>query len=246
VSTLFGPDTLLQIKEIYTYSSGASCAWVLFQKPEDAEAAAAKYDNNHFGPVGQMLSTCVTTEADISPHATDLLTVFKNDLDNQIESCTVDFTNLPENHTDRNLNQLIEPVREEFDTYVPSGDPYLDLEPDKIVHSGIREPGVAFVQLAYPFMAKNIVHRFAGTCWKNATLNARCVPDGEMEDLLAGQRVPGDGKDVMLFVTDIKAGTSTMEVRDFFKNYTLRDVNILPGGKSFCFISVRQDERMRF
>lgn len=154
----------------------------------------------------------------------------------------MEITNLPGNHTGRNLNQLIEPVREEFDMYVPSRDPYFDFAPDRIVHSGIREPGVALVQLAYPFMAKNIVHRFAGTYWKNATLNARCVPDGEMGDLLASQRVPGDGKDVMLFVTGIKAGTSTMEVRDIFKDHTLRDVNILPGCKSFCFISVRQDE----
>jgi hypothetical protein len=98
------------------------------------------------------------------------------------------------------------------------------------------------IQALRSFMAESIVHRFVGTYWNNATLNARCVPDGDMEDLLAEQRVPADGKDMMLFVNGIKPGTCTTEVREIFNEFTLRDVvNIPPGGKAFCFISLCQD-----
>ncbi|KAH7070768.1 hypothetical protein BKA63DRAFT_579469 [Paraphoma chrysanthemicola] len=162
----------------------------------------------------------------------NLLSKFTYDLDNQIDSCTLEISNLPENHTGRNLNQLLEPVREEFDMFVPSDDPYFDYEPDDIVRARVKEEGIALVQLANPYIAKNI----------NATLNARCVPDEEMEDLLVPSRSSSVEKDVMLFVSGVKPGTSRMEVFDIFKDHRINDINIPLGRKGFCFIFAWQDD----
>ncbi|KAH7082473.1 hypothetical protein FB567DRAFT_630826 [Paraphoma chrysanthemicola] len=220
VATMFTHDLLEKIKEIYTYIGGSTCAWVVFEAVEDAKKAVNYYDRSSFGPA----------------------TSSKYDLENQIESCTVEILNLPETHTGRNLNQLLEPVREEFDMYVPSGDPYFDYEPDDIVRARTKQEGIALVQLANPHMAKNVVHRFAGTYWKNATLNARCVPDEEMEDLLVPSRSNSMEKDVMLFVLGIKPGTSRTEVSEIFKDHRINDIIIPPGGKRFCFIFARQND----
>jgi len=86
-------------------------------------------------------------------------------------------------------------------------------------------------------MAVAIVQQYAGTYWKNATLNARCVPDEEMEKLLVNEP---SATDVSLFVKGFKIGTSSKEVREMFKDFPIRDVNILPGGKTFCFVTVEQ------
>tara|TARA_R110002003_G_scaffold143_17_gene13322 strand:+ start:3857 stop:5005 length:1149 start_codon:yes stop_codon:yes gene_type:complete len=242
VSTMFSPEMLAKIKEIYTSPSGSNYAWVVFENPEDAKKAAARYDGFSFGPVGQKIYSAPWTESDIPTGEMNLLSRFQHDLENQIDSCTVEVSNLPENHPGRNLNQLLEPVQEQFDMYAPSGDPYFDFDPDEIVRARVKAPGIALVQLAEPGMAKNIVHRFAGTYWKNATLNARCVPDEEMEDLLAEDRSSSEGKDVMLFVTGINAGTSKTRILELFKDFSVNDVNIPPGSKGFCFIFLRQDD----
>jgi RNA recognition motif-containing protein len=44
----------------------------------------------------------------------------------------------------------------------------------------------------------------------------------------------------MLFVSGLKANTTSTEVREIFKDFPLRDVNIPPGGKTFCFVFVQQ------
>jgi len=240
-STLFGRDMLEKIKEIYTHPHGSTSAWVVFKTPEDAQYAAARYDNYHFGPTGQKMATSLCLEDTIPTGDMNLLTEFRHKLENQLESSTVKITNLPENHTGRSLNLLLDPVLEEFDMHVPDDDPYYgSFEPDEIIHSTVLkdEPGAALVQLKKPNMAKSIVHRFAGTYWKNATLNACCVPDEEIEELLAKRR-DADAKDMMLFVTGIKANTSANQVREIFKDFPLRDINIPSGGKGFCFIFMR-------
>jgi hypothetical protein len=186
--------------------------------------------------------SALRTESDIPTGKMNLLSKFQHDLENQIDFCTVEISNLPENHTGRNLNQLLVPVQEEFDMYAPSGDPYFDFDPDEIVRAQVKAPGIALVQLAEPDMAKNIVHRFAGTYWRNATLNARCVPNEEMEGLLAEDRSSSEGKDVMLIVTGINAGTSPTQTLDLFKDFPINYVNIPPGSKGFCFIFLRQDD----
>ena len=87
---------------------------------------------------------------------------------------------------------------------------------------------------------------FVGIYWKRATLNARLVPDEEIEDLLIKRSSQEDGalfgKDVMLFVTGIEAGTSPKEVQEIFKEFPIRDVNMPPGGKTFCFVFFKQPE----
>ena len=243
VSTLFDREEMEKIKDIYTYPDGSTCAWVVFKKNEDAKHAVARYDSHHFGPVGQKLKTSLCSEDSIPAGQMNVLTDFRHKLGNQLESCTIKITNLPNNHTGRSLNLLLEPVLEQFEMHVPGSDlDYGDFEPDKIIHSRVLESGVALLQLAKPDMARSIVHRFAGTYWKNATLNACCVPDEEMEELLAEHRNTADGKDVMLFVTGIKYNASTSHVRDIFKDFAVRDITMPPGGKAFCFIFLRQED----
>jgi RNA recognition motif-containing protein len=97
-------------------------------------------------------------------------------------------------------------------------------------------------------MAKSIVHRFAGTYWKNATLNARCVPDQEIEKFLEESRrrrldrEGAVGEHEMLFVSGIHPNTSWTEVRDIFKDFALRKINVPDGGKPFCFIFARPED----
>jgi hypothetical protein len=212
---------------------------VLFESSEDATKAADRYDNVHFGPVNQRIRAYVQNESDIPTRATNRYTEFIHARDNQIESRTVEITGLPKNHTIHNLNQLLEPVREQFAFYSPSGDPYFDYEPTKILHDRSPEPRVALVQLDKPFMALDIIDRFAGTYWKNATLNVRCVPDEKMDDLIIQKSDKGDKK-AKLFVTGLKPGMSSTEVHEIFKDYSICDVNIPPGGKTFCFIFLHQ------
>jgi len=240
VFTLFARDDNFrdQIKEIYTYDGGSSFAWVVFLTPNAAAQAATYYDNQHFGPLGQKVYTSLSTEAAIPENATNRLTKFNRDLENQIESCTVEITDLPAMHTIRNLNQMFEPTIEEFHSYFPTGDPYYDSEPIEILHMKSPDNGVGLVRVRAPWMANSVVRQWAGEYWKCRTLNARCVPDEEMDDLL----VPSGEKDTMLFVTGIKPGTSSTEVRDVFKDFNLRDVNMPPGGKAFCFIFLRQED----
>jgi hypothetical protein len=243
VFTLFGRDDNFrdQIKEIYTYDGGSSFAWVVFLTPNAAAQAATYYDNQHFGPLGQKVYTSLSTEAAIPENATNRLTKFNRDLENQIESCTVEITDLPAMHTIRNLNQMFEPTIEEFANYFPTGDPYYDSEPIEILHMKSPEYGVGLVRVRAPWMANSVVRQWAGEYWKCRTLNARCVPDEEMDDLIVSSAGTGE-KDTMLFVTGIKPGTSSTEVRDIFKGFNLRDVNMPPGGKAFCFIFLRQED----
>ncbi|KAF2824684.1 hypothetical protein CC86DRAFT_446844 [Ophiobolus disseminans] len=202
-------ESPFNIKEICTYPHGSTGAWVVFKTPELAQHAATQYDNHHFGTAGQKVATSICSEEAIPSGEMNLLTEFRRNLENQLESHTVKITNLPDNHTGRSLNQLLEPVYEEFDMH--------------------------------PNMAKSIVLCFAGTYWKNATLSACCVPHEEIEELLVA-RQDGEGKDVMLFVTGIKSNTPAHKVREIFKDFPLRDVNMPPGGKTFCFIFVRQED----
>jgi hypothetical protein len=241
---LFHGDKEKRIKEIYTHHpNGGTCAWVVFHKAKDAQHAVSHYDRQHFGPVGQRIATSLCSEDSIPAREMNLLTDFIRNRENQIPSCTVKITNFPENHTGRNLNQLLEPVYEESNMHVEVDDPYYgNCKLDKIVHAKVLEPRVALVQLAEPEMANSIVWRFAGTYWKNATLNACCVPDEEMENLLAIERNSASGKDVMLFVTGFRPGTSSTEILNIFKEFSVNDVNIPPSSNTFCFIFLRQED----
>jgi hypothetical protein len=193
--------------------------------------------------MGQKMYTSVISEADIPENATNHLSAFLHARDNQIQSRTVEITGLPNYHTIRNMNKMFETVQEKFHTYDPIGDPYYDVEPEEVLHIKSPCPGVGLVQLATPQQAINIVWRFAGTYWRNATLNCRCVPDEEMEDLLVQDSTNGR-KDVKLFVIGIKPGSSAKEVRDIFQagGFPVRDIQIPPGGKTFCFVFFRQED----
>jgi hypothetical protein len=172
-----------KVKDIYTWQDGSDCAWVVFHTQGDAREFAKQYNERHIGPIGNKMYTSLTTEADISEYATNRLTDFFHARNNQIQSRTVEIIGLPQSHTIRSLNQLLVPVHDKFNVYVPTGD-YYDVEPEEILHVKSAKPGIGLVQLANPKQAISIVWRFAGTYWKNATLNVRCVPDKEMENLL--------------------------------------------------------------
>ncbi|KAJ4361856.1 hypothetical protein N0V83_010797 [Neocucurbitaria cava] len=235
VLTFFSNTDQAKIKEIHTYPGGSDCAWVIFKTHEDAKAAVTKYNDRHFGPNGKKVYTSLSTESAISTNATNRLMQDLHDRENQVESRTVKITNLPEKHTLRNLNQIFDPMIEEYDSFVRDPD-FPDYEPSHILHVKSPEPGVGLVQLETPDMAITVVFELGCRYWKNATLNARCVPDEEMERLLPHRSADGE-KDVMLFVSGIKPGTSKSEVEDIFKDFSINDVNIPPGtGKTFCFV----------
>ncbi|KAF1919178.1 hypothetical protein BDU57DRAFT_568381 [Ampelomyces quisqualis] len=107
--------------------------------------------------------------------------------------------------------------------------------PDQIVRSGVREPGVALVQLAVPFMARASQ---AHTGRAPLSTRAACL----VETLLAEQRVAADGKSIMLFVTGVESGTCTAQARDVSEDCTLWGVQVSHGGKAFCFMFLRQDD----
>jgi hypothetical protein len=198
------------------------------------------HDGEQFGPVGQKFAMGLVSEDSIPAGKMNLLSAFNRDLKDQIESKTVKIMNPPTNHTIRNINQLLEPVYDKFEKYDPNlhGE-YGYFETNKFLYAKVLEPGVSLVQLAKPNIV-NHIRQFSGTYWKNATLNTCCVPDEEMEDLLARYQEYAEGQDVKLFVTGIKSNTSSTQVRVIFKDFTLRDVNIPPGGKISAFIFVRQ------
>jgi hypothetical protein len=184
--TFFDGKLSERVKEIYTYQHGGSCAWVVFETHEDAQAAALRYDGHHFGPNSQKVYTYLSSEDRIPAGELARLTEYRHQLEHQLESRTVQITGLPHSHTERSLNLLLDPFLDEFQRGSADPGPYVW---DEIMHAITLEfpVGTALVQLKTPSMAKSIVYRFAGTYWKNATLNARCVPDQEI-DLHAHRR----------------------------------------------------------
>lgn len=185
------------------------------------------------------MTTSFWTEA-IPKHATNRYSDFFHARNNQIPSRTVKTAGFPKNHTIRNMDELLDPVRVQyFETTNQNLDPvdYDYYQPFNVILDKTPEPGVRLLQLAQPWMTVSIVRQYAGTYWKNSTLNARCVPDEQMEDLLVNEP---STTDVMLFVSGLKFGTSSMEVREILKDIPIRDVNMPPCGKTFCFVFAQQ------
>ncbi|RMZ69845.1 RNP domain-containing [Pyrenophora seminiperda CCB06] len=181
------------------------------------------------------------TTWEIPSTATLRLSDFLHARDHQIESHTVEITGLPKGHPLRNLNELLEPLMEDHDNWVYDPESYEYFgddrdEPVDILHRKIRSDGAGLVRVSRPNMAKSLVWRFAGTYWKNATLNAKCVPDEEMDDLIVKQ----SSGDVQLFVAGFPANTSSTDIRDIFGEFSINDVSMPTGGKTFCFIYVAQ------
>ncbi|KAG9186380.1 hypothetical protein G6011_02936 [Alternaria panax] len=228
------------IEDIYTQAGGGTDARVVFKTHKVAKKFTDDFDNYHFGQTGQKTGTrlCEEPKAELPKGLTNRLSDFLHARDNHILSRTVEITGFPTNHTLRNLNQLLEPLKDKNllyhsnDAHIES-DGYFYIGPRLIIHVESPKPGVALVQLETPDKAVEIVHRFAGTYWKNATLNARCVPDEEMGDLLMKEPGGPGEKNVMLFITGIKSGTTSTEVREIFEDFPVCDVNLPPGGKNF-------------
>lgn len=251
------------IDDSYTLPGGSDVARVVFKKHEVAKKFADDSDNCH-SKVGKFAGRKIGVylrdepEAELLNGFTNRLSDFLHARDNQILSRTVEITGFPKRHTLSNLHQLLEPIWEDNDRIEGENneilaqggglDPndYHYIEPLRITHIKSPKPGVGLVQLEDSNKAHHIVHIFAMKYWKNATLNARCVPDEEMEDLLIKRSGQGDralfGKDVMLFVTGIEGDTSPKEVQEIFKEFPIRDVNMPPGGKTFCFVFFKQPE----
>jgi len=230
-----------EIDEVYTRAGGGESAWIVFKASELAGTFEKNHKGYHFGATGKKITTSFWTEA-IPEHATNRYSDFVRARDHQIRSSTVEITGLPEKHTLSNMNELFRSVRDQYSEATkqnqrlnPTG--YNYYEPINILQVKTPDPGVGLLQLAQSWMAVEIVRQYAGTYWKNATLNARCVPDEEMEKLLVSEP---RATDVSLFVKGLKVGTSSKEVREIFKDFPIRDVNILPGGKTFCFVTVQQ------
>ncbi|KAI4612599.1 hypothetical protein J4E80_007333 [Alternaria sp. BMP 0032] len=230
-----------EIEEVYTRAGGGESAWLVFKAPDLAATFERDHKGYHFGVIGKKITTRFWTEA-IPEHATNRYSDFVRARDHQIDSRTVEITGLPEKHTLSDMNKLLESVRDQYLEATKQNQrlnptDYGYYEPINILQVKTPDPGVGLLQLAQPWMAVAIVQQYAGTYWKNATLNARCVPDEEMDKLLVNEP---SATDVSLFVKGIKVGTSSKEVREIFKDFPIRDVNILPGGKTFCFVTVQQ------
>ncbi|KAI4611642.1 uncharacterized protein J4E87_010492 [Alternaria ethzedia] len=230
-----------EVEEVYTRAGGGESAWIVFKAPKLAALFEIGHKGHHFGATGKKITTSFWNEA-IPEFATNRHSDFAHARDHQILSSTVEITGLPDKHTMSNMNELFRSVRDQYSETTEKSQhrnpSYYDYnEPINILHLKTPDPGVGLLQLAQPWMAVAIVQQYAGTYWKNATLNARCVPDEEMEKLLVNEP---SATDVSLFVKGIKVGTSSKEVREIFKDFPIRDVNILPGGKTFCFVTIQQ------
>ncbi|KAI4678819.1 hypothetical protein J4E81_010547 [Alternaria sp. BMP 2799] len=229
-----------EVEEVYTRARGGESAWIVFKAPELAAIFENDHKGYHFGVIGKKIATSFWNEA-IPEHATNRYSDFVRARDHQIDSRTVEITGLPDKHTMSNMNELFRSVRDQYSETTEKSQhrnpTYYDYnEPINILQVKTPDPGVGLLQLAQPWMAVAIVQQYAGTYWKNATLNARCVPDEEMEKLLVNEP---SATDVSLFVKGIKVGTSSKEVREIFKDFPITDVNVLPG-KTFCFVIVQQ------
>ena len=228
------------IKEIYTNKDGGTVAWVAFETPEAAWKFTEEYDGYQFGPCGQKMLTNMSTEAEIPDHATNLLSKFLHERENQIMSHTVKITGLPQNKTLRNLNELLEPFIGDHFSWEQINAGLSDYhEPINILEYKSPDSGIGLVRVAEPHMAKDVVWRTAGIYWKNETLGAMCVPDEEMDELLVNKS-EGEAKDVKLFLTGIPPNTSSTEVLNILKDYPIRDIHKPSGGKQFCFVFVAQ------
>ncbi|KAI4675976.1 uncharacterized protein J4E84_009775 [Alternaria hordeiaustralica] len=229
-----------EIEEVYTQAGGGESVWIVFKAPELAATFENDHKGYHFGATGKKITTSFWTEA-IPETATNRYSDFVRARDHQIDSRTVEITGLPEKHTLSDMNKLLESVRDQYveatkqNQHLNPTD-YGYYEPINILQVKTPDPGVGLLQLAQPWMAVEIVRQYAGTYWKNATLNARCVPDEEMDKLLVKEP---SATDVSLFVRGVKVGISSKEVREIFKGFPITDVNILPG-KTFCFVVVQQ------
>ena len=229
-----------EIDEVYTRAGGGESAWIVFKSRELAKVFENEHKGYHFGATGKKIATSFWNEA-IPEFATNRYSDFVRARDHQIHSSTVEITGLPAKHTLSDMNKLLESVRDQYLEATKqkqhlSPTDYGYYEPINILHVKTTDPGVGLLQLAQPWMAVAIVQQYAGTYWKNATLNARCVSDEEMDKLLVKEP---SATDVSLFVRGVKVGTSSTEVREIFKDFSITDVNILPG-KTFCFVVVQQ------
>ena len=229
-----------EIEEVYTQAGGGESAWIVFKAPELAAIFENGHKGYHFGVTGKKITTSFWTEA-IPENATNRYFDFVRARDHQIDSRTVEITGLPAKHTLSDMNKLLESVRDQYLEATKQNQrlnptDYDYYEPINILQVKTPDPGVGLLQLAQPWMAVAIVQQYAGTYWKNATLNARCVPDKEMDKLLVKEP---SATDVSLFVRGVKVGISSREVREIFKDFPITDVNILPG-KTFCFVVVQQ------
>ncbi|KAI4913405.1 uncharacterized protein J4E92_009754 [Alternaria infectoria] len=229
-----------EIDEVYTRAGGGESAWIIFKAPDVAATFEKNHKGYHFGTTGKKMTTSFWNEA-IPEFATNRYSDFVRARDHQIDSRTVEITGLPQKHTLSDMNKLLESVRDQYVEVTKQNqrlDPtdYGYYEPINILQVKTPDPGVGLLQLAQPWMAVEIVRQYAGTYWKNATLNARCVPDKEMDKLLVKEP---SATDVSLFVRGVKVGISSTEVREIFKDFPITDVNILPG-KTFCFVVVQQ------
>lgn len=229
-----------EIDEVYTRAGGGESAWIVFKTRELAAPFEKNHKGYHFGATGKKIATSFWNEA-IPEFATNRYTDFVRARDHQIDSRTVEITGIPDKHTMSNMNELFRSVRDQYSETTEKSQhrnpTYYDYnEPINILQVKTPDPGVGLLQLAQPWMAVAIVQQYAGTYWKNATLNARCVPDEEMDKMLANEP---SATDVSLFVRGLKVGTSSTEVREIFKDFPITDVNVLPG-KTFCFVVVQQ------
>ena len=222
-----------EIEEVYTRAGGGESAWIIFKASDVAATFEKNHKGYHFGATGKKIATSFWNEV-IPELATNRYSDFVRARDHQILSSTVEITGLPAKHTLSDMNKLLESVRDQNQLLDPTDYGYY--EPINILHVKTPDPGVGLLQLAEPWMAVSIVQQYAGTYWKNATLNARCVPDEEMEKLLVNEP---SATDVWLFVKGLKVGTSSTEVREVFKDFPVTDVNIL-SSKTFCFVTVQQ------
>jgi hypothetical protein len=148
-----------EVEDVYTPPQGGNKAWIVFKSPNMAKAYMDEHPIMPFGQNGKKVYSSLSTEA-IPESASNRYSNFIYARDHQVLSRTVKITGLPEKHTMRNMNELLEPIRERYDEETdkmlgPSDYDYF--EPDDIVTVKSPEAGVGLVQLTKPHMAINII-----------------------------------------------------------------------------------------
>ncbi|KAF2741997.1 hypothetical protein M011DRAFT_462775 [Sporormia fimetaria CBS 119925] len=212
-----------KILKILTQTSyGRTIAYVTFANVELAQEAVEELDGNTSHANYKLKAGLVPEEAvpkDVKNFL--LLSDYLKEKEKAITTSTVLITKLPVNHTQRNINELLEDIRMCNDD--------MEDEEDKVIirASEVLEPGVGMIQFGSESAAECFVEEHDGTYWKNAPIYVKCVPDSDMQEFLKAKRLGRSGpKDVCVLALGLKAEWAKVtELKHILGSYTFQNAN---------------------
>jgi hypothetical protein len=224
------------IVEIECAGGSFTSAWVTFKDLTVAEAAVERY-NGELSKVRQWRLKASIVSDHVPNESNKFLSNWLRDEEERQSKTTrtVQVTQLPDPHTRRGLNQLIE-------TFVG------DHTPDpKAIAVIPYDGGTGMVQWHDELDAKGFIMEYNGMYFKNATLYAYCVDDDEIGPWLPAPKV---NKSIGSWVGNLKAGISEEDLKKMFTPFTLESVNITSpskeGQSAFAFVWMAHNDAAAF